>query len=79
MLKIKLVTMNLHDAIVQVLKKVGTPLRCQDIADIINKKQLYKKDDLSPIKGGQISARINKYPYLFKVDRTNKPMLVSLP
>ena len=76
MLKIKLVTMNLHDAIVQVLKKVGTPLSCQDIADI---KQLYKKDDLSPIKGGQISARINKYPYLFKVDRTNKPMLVSLP
>ena len=42
MLKIKLVTMNLHDAIVQVLKKVGTPLSCQDIADIINKKQLYK-------------------------------------
>ncbi|MEY8586429.1 HTH domain-containing protein [Phocaeicola sartorii] len=71
--------MNLHDAIIQVLNKVNTPLSCQDIADIINKNQLYKKKDLSPIKGGQISVRINKYPCLFKVDRTNKPMLVSLP
>lgn len=52
--------MNLHDAIIQVLKKAGTPLSCRDIADIINKDQLYKKRDLSPIKGGQISARINQ-------------------
>ena len=71
--------MNLHNAIIQVLKKAGTPLSCRDIADIINKDQLYKKRDLSPIKGGQISARINQYPYLFKVDRTSKPILVSLP
>lgn len=48
--------MNLHDAIIQVLKKAGTPLSCRDIADIINKDQLYKKRDLSPIKGGQISG-----------------------
>lgn len=71
--------MNLHDAIIQVLREMGTPLSCRDIADIINKTQLYKKRDLSHIKGGQISARINQYPYLFKVDRTSKPMLVSLP
>ena len=71
--------MNLHDAIIQILREVGTPLSCRDIADIINKAQLYKKGNLSPIKGGQISARINQYPNLFKVDRTSKPMLISLP
>lgn len=71
--------MNLHDAIIQILREVGTPLSCRDIADIINKTQLYKKGNLSPIKGGQISARINQYPNLFKVDRTSKPMLISLP
>ena len=70
--------MNLHDAIIQVLKKAGTPLSCRDIADIINKDQLYKKRDLSPIKGGQISARINIHICLKLIEPVNQYLFLYL-
>ena len=61
--------MTLHEAIEQVLKVKGQPLTPTEIADILNKIQIYTKGDKSKIKSNQISARVNNYPaYFFKVN-----------
>lgn len=70
--------MNLHDAIVLILKEEGHPLTCSAIAEKIHKRKLYIKGNKTPLKGRQISARINQYQFLFKKDKTYTPMLISL-
>ncbi len=70
--------MELQNAMISVLKETGCPLTCPAIAEKINARNLYKRGDGGPLKGGQISARISKYPHLFKKDKTHTPMLISL-
>lgn len=72
--------MELHKAIIEVLKKSGKPMTCADIADKINSSKIYSRGDKDPVEGGQISARINveTYSHLFKKDKNIRPMLVSL-
>ena len=58
--------MFLHEAIQKVLTEKKGPMTSKEIADEINKRKLYFRKDLKPVPPSQISARINKYPYLFK-------------
>ncbi|MBK9320957.1 MAG: hypothetical protein IPM91_20630 [Bacteroidetes bacterium] len=60
--------MTLHEAIEQVLRKYRTPLKAAEIAQHINTGQLYQKKDKTKVSGSQISARVSKFPDLFKID-----------
>lgn len=60
--------MTLHEAIEQVIREIKRPMKAVEIANIINTRGLYKKGDHSLVTQSQISARINKYPDLFKTD-----------
>jgi hypothetical protein len=71
--------MELHNAIVEVLKKNGGKMTAKGIAEKVNSHNLYSRADGKPLHGGQISARINKYSHLFSVDKSVKPMLIGLP
>lgn len=57
--------MTLHNAIEIVLKEIRKPLNPLELALIINERKLYVKKDNSKIESSQISARVNKYPFLF--------------
>ena len=58
--------MKLHEAIVEVIKQYGRPMRAAEIAYALNHEMiLYRKRDGSKIKSNQISARVNKYPDWF--------------
>ena len=50
--------MYLHDAIEQVLRDRGGPMHRRDIADEINRRNLYERRDGAPVPPNQISARI---------------------
>lgn len=59
--------MTLHEAIERVLLHANSPMTPRDIADEINKLDLYRRGDDEPLRGGQISARVKNYPlYFFK-------------
>lgn len=60
--------MTLHDAIEQVLRKNRVPLKAAEIAHHINSERLYLKKDGKKVSGSQISARVSKFPELFKID-----------
>lgn len=60
--------MTLHEAIEQVLRKNRTPLKAAEIAQHINTGHLYQKKDKTKVSGSQISARVSKFPDLFKID-----------
>lgn len=70
--------MELHEVIKHILKQANKPLTCTEIAEKVNDSKLYPKRNDVP--SNQISARINrkKYSYLFKKDKTVRPMLISL-
>jgi predicted Zn-ribbon and HTH transcriptional regulator len=68
----------LHEAIIKLLKETRRPMTAQEIAGALNKNQWYEKGDKTPIKAAQISARVNKYPELFNVDRGVSPMTFDL-
>lgn len=57
--------MNLHDAIVQVLKGQKRPLTASEISKEINDKSWHTKKDGSDIMRNQIAACIKNYPDLF--------------
>lgn len=57
--------MKLHEAMVEVLKQNGRPMKAAEIAAEINRQKLYEKGDGEPLPGGQISARAKNYPMLF--------------
>lgn len=69
--------MELHYAIIQILKSNGRPMTCREIADELNSSKLYSKRNGSKIAPNQISARVNKYPSLFIKDMSAKPMKIS--
>ena len=58
--------MYLHEAIIQVLKRNGSPMTASEIADAINVQKLYSRKDGGLIPSSQISARINNYPQYFQ-------------
>lgn len=58
--------MTLHEAIEKVLEQKGVGLSASDLADEINKNKLYFREDELPLKGGQVSARVNNYPLWFR-------------
>lgn len=57
--------MTLHEAIVQVLVQKRKAMSPVEIADALNKNNLYTKKDTSQIKSSQIGARVKNYPHLF--------------
>ena len=64
--------MKLHEAIETVLKEAGHSLKSSEIANRINSKLLFQRDDGNPIPSSQISARVNNYLHIFSKnpDRT---------
>lgn len=57
--------MTLHLAIQDVLSTAGGALTPRQIADAINARGLYQRNDGTPLPAGQVSARVRKYPALF--------------
>jgi hypothetical protein len=59
----------LHEAIEIVLRYHNNQwMSYSDLADEINKQNLYQKKDSSLVESGQISARVNKYIHMFEKD-----------
>lgn len=57
--------MTLHEAIELILNESGRPMSSSEIANGINKRNLYSRQDKLPVPASQISARINNYPQIF--------------
>ncbi len=57
--------MTLHEAIQLVLEREGRSLTATQIANIINKEQLYKRTDNEPVGQKQIRARVSGYKDIF--------------
>ena len=68
--------MTLHEAIEQVLKEKRVAMTSSELADAINSRHLYERQDKQPIKASQISARVPHYPELLKKEG-NKISLVN--
>ncbi len=60
--------LKLHEAITEVISKVGN-ITPKQMCWILNNSKLYEKRDSSEIKVEQIYARINKYPNLLYIDK----------
>ncbi|MBR1945179.1 MAG: winged helix-turn-helix domain-containing protein [Alphaproteobacteria bacterium] len=58
--------MKLHEAMQLVLKENDRPMTARELADEINKRNLYTRGDREPIPPNQIGARARKYPQLFE-------------
>lgn len=71
--------MTLHKAIIKLLSQSRRALTAAEIAKELNLNQWYEKKDKTLITSTQISARVNKYHYLFKVDRLVLPQQIKLP
>ncbi|GEM_PF-4246848 len=63
-------TMKLHEAIIKVLKKEGSGMSYDKIAEIINGNRWYVKGDSSIIKASQIKLRVEEdtYKKLFRIE-----------
>ena len=57
--------MTLHEAIESILQETGKPMTSSEIAEIINKKNLYTRKDKLPVSASQIMARVGNYEKLF--------------
>jgi|GEM_PF-988227 len=57
--------MTLHEEIVQILKEAGKPLPTSQIANLVNKRKNYIKDDRSEVSPFQIHGRTRNYSNLF--------------
>ena len=55
----------LHDAMEKVLLAAGRPLKAGDLAEQINRGELYRKRDGSLVQPNQVRARARSYPHLF--------------
>lgn len=64
--------MTLHEAIEKVLRREGKPLKATELAEIINREQLYVRIDKEPLKQNHISARISNYRDVFELDGKGK-------
>lgn len=63
--------MTLHEAIEKVLIREDRPLTAIEIAEEISRQKMYLRGDGSPVPASQVSARVSKYPHLFKVKGKN--------
>lgn len=57
--------MTLHEAIEMILQETGRPMSTREIADVVNKRNLYTRRDGLPISASQIAARVGNYENLF--------------
>jgi hypoxanthine-DNA glycosylase len=71
--------MKLHEAIEELIRDNARAMTANQIAQALNLNGLYSRRVGSPIRPNQILARINRYPLLFRVDRLNRPIQISLP
>jgi hypothetical protein len=56
----------LHDALILILRdNDNQPMTARELADEVNRRQLYRKADGSPVEVGQIHARVHNYERLF--------------
>ena len=69
--------LKLHEAIEMVIKEAGRPLTFTEIAKQINARNLYSRQDRTPVPASQISARVKNYPSWFTVNRDETPATVS--
>lgn len=60
--------MTLHEVIEQILRETRRPMKAAEIAQFINVNKLYIKGDNTLVGNNQVSARVAKYPDVFKVD-----------
>lgn len=59
--------LTLHEAMVRVLQeRSGDWISTRDLADEINRRELYRKRDGSPVESNQIHARAKNYEHLFE-------------
>ena len=70
--------LKLHEAIEMVIKEAGRPLTFTEIAKQINARNLYSRQDRTPVPASQISARVKNYPSWFTVNRDETPATVSI-
>ena len=70
--------LKLHEAIEMVIKEAGRPLTFTEIAKQINARNLYSRQDRTPVPASQISARVKNYPSWFTVNRDESPATVSI-
>ena len=71
--------MKLHEAIIEVLEKTGTPMTTSEIASELNKTKLYLKKDSSEISSFQIHGRTRNYPNLFIRNGSTVSLKNSVP
>lgn len=57
--------LKLHEAMEQVLREYGIPMKASAIATEINRRHLYERKDKMPVPSSQIHARAKNYPGLF--------------
>jgi hypothetical protein len=66
--------MTLHEAIQEVLRANHNAwMTAAEVARAIDRRRLYIRGDGASPPSSQISARINRYPHLFEVDRSQSP------
>src|SRR5699024_12810509 len=58
--------MTLHEAIEMILQETGRPMSSREIADVVNKRNLYTRRDGLSISASQIAARVGNYENLFR-------------
>jgi len=63
--------MFLHEAIVKVLGENMAEMTFQEIADEINRRDLYKKNDGTPVEAFQIKLRSRKRPRFFILNESS--------
>lgn len=69
----------LHEAIIEILKTHGHPLTVAEITTQINLQGLYiRRNGESAVSTKQVSARINRYPAIFKKDKSSRPMKIII-
>lgn len=71
--------MFLHEAIEVVLRDAGLGLPAREIARLINQKGLYKRGDGKPLTGGQVSARVARYPQILRKQNGLVELVSSTP
>jgi hypothetical protein len=69
--------MTLHEAIEKVLFEKKIPMSPSEIANEINKRGLYVRDDRKPLPNSQISARVKNYPKYFYKNNEGKICLAN--
>jgi HB1, ASXL, restriction endonuclease HTH domain len=58
--------MTLHEAILRALAEHDRHMTAVELAEEINRRQFYIREDGAPLEPGQINARVASYPSLFE-------------